>query len=754
MTKPIPARGVATRRNARHRRPARRAGLAAFLLAVAAGCGPSDPLAEIRELHARGRFHDSIESLRALLGERRDDPELYYLYGTALLGIGEPTLAEWPLRRAMQDPEWTVVAGKLLASSEYQSGNHTSAVATLTEVLAEAPDDVEARALRAIALAAGRQRYEEVLADTDRVLELDPENLMILQPRIVALLGLDRIDEAAETIERLKAGVEEQGLGGDARLCTVKALFLVAEEDFEGAEATFEACLEQHPRNALLIQRAVEYYESHGRLEDSLAVLQGALESLPESRAYRSAVAARLRALGRADEALALLLEATGSEVPEQAVAAWIDVSNHYLEQGRLEEAADAARQAYEGTDRPSHDLLFMYADALILTERYDEVRPVIERMTVPSHRAFAEGRLLMETGRQEEALERFAEGATLWPNNAAVRYLAGRAAEQIGDIDRAIEEFRQSVRSSGEGNAARVRLAQLHLAEGALEAAQLAAKDDGRVTWLEDPDLANVEVRAMRQGMEGALPVVRAVPVEGGLRARAAAAMLRGLRRGDHPLSEDDFQAATGLEMRHPENFPALRELVRLQLERDHGSEARELAQAAVEAVPAFAPFHALLGRTLQEAGADAEAARAAFDRALELDPQQPLALEGRARMALAADDAGTAARLLEGVVGRSAERLEAWRLLAEAYAALDRPDERRRALRGLLAEDPTDVPAALALVDLDLAQQRVDARSERRAAAAVRFGGGAPASDALERVRARLAERGEGEAVASGAG
>ena len=120
-------------------------------------CGPTDPLIEIREQHAAGNFEATIEPLRQLLDADSKNPELNRLYGTALLAIGRPSLAVWPLQRASEDPEYAVLAGIQLAAAQLQSSSVNDAAASAGRVLELEPDNLPALTLRARALLAGRQ---------------------------------------------------------------------------------------------------------------------------------------------------------------------------------------------------------------------------------------------------------------------------------------------------------------------------------------------------------------------------------------------------------------------------------------------------------------------------------------------------------------------------------------------------------------------------------------------------------------------
>jgi tetratricopeptide (TPR) repeat protein len=191
------------------------------------GCGPPDPVAEIRELHAAGRFADSLEPLRGLVEARPDDVEVHYLYGLALLRSGQPSLALWSLRKAMEDPDWLVPAALQLGAGALTTGNHEEAMKAADRILEVEPDHLEALLLRAHARVESRRDYEGALADADRVLELDPENVDALVPRTLALLGLERTEESDVALKELESRFEEADLGIDntARFCAARAMF-------------------------------------------------------------------------------------------------------------------------------------------------------------------------------------------------------------------------------------------------------------------------------------------------------------------------------------------------------------------------------------------------------------------------------------------------------------------------------------------------------------------------------------------------
>ena len=175
------------------------------LLALVSGCGaPPDPLAEAKRLQANLRFQESLTPLRELIDERTEDLEVYLLYGTALIRSGSPSLATWPLRKAMEDPDLTVRATNLMATAAVHTGNLEAAEEYANMALEIEPDNLEALSIRSMARVQSRRDYEGALADADRILELDPENPAPLIPRATSLLALDRVEEAGDALKALE----------------------------------------------------------------------------------------------------------------------------------------------------------------------------------------------------------------------------------------------------------------------------------------------------------------------------------------------------------------------------------------------------------------------------------------------------------------------------------------------------------------------------------------------------------------------
>jgi tetratricopeptide (TPR) repeat protein len=716
-----------------------------LLLALAVACGPSDPLEGVRAQQAQGDFAASLEPLRELLAERPDDAEIQYLYGRALALTGQTSLAEWSLREAMNDPEFLVPAGLQLAFGALQTGNFPMAIETTTRMLEAEPENVDVLLMRANAYAHSRMHHEEALEDVARLEELAPDNLDAMEPKILALLGLERAEEAGEALADLGRRIEETGdetpLAG--WYCATAALFADESGEKERAAELWADCTERFPAHTNVINNALQFYDARFEFDRSLEILRRAYEEMPSSREIRVSFADRLRAAGQTEEAEALLREGTESEALEVQAAAWIDLAKHFQTVEDFPAAARAAERSVETARKvgPVHaQLLFEYADALLLAGELDRALEVTEGMTVPAHREMIRARVAQERGQPAEALEHFDEAFRLWPDNVFARYYAALAAEAVGDFDRAIEAYRYAIRLAADATDARVRLARLHEAEGRPAEALAVLRTNVQKAPLDVAgEMYTIELWALTgrdDQVRRAFSILRntspdhlgmaVAQAAKGLRERAGAGATVRMLRGT---------LKTGLDLSEPRAAEALRALVEHSHPAGLLDEAGADVRAAVAAHPDEAAFQEILGRWHELEGADREAARVAYARALELDPTYGRAELGLGRLALPEDPEAALARF-DRVLATEPESADALRGAAAALSALGRAADSEARLEALLRHHPLEAETAKELVERHLAAGAVTERSVDLAQRIVRFGDRATGLDLLSRV------------------
>lgn len=708
--------------------------------ATSVGCSPSDPLEEIRAQQEAGRFAATIEPLRQLMSERRDDAEVNYRYGLALARTGQPSLADWSLSEAMKDPEWLLPAGQQLAFNALGSGNHDRAIEIATAILEAHPENFDVLLLRANAYARSRIQLEEALVDVERLLELDPESPEAMEPKILALIGLDRVEELTQAIEDLGKQIEESQVGpeSEAWYCATTAIFADDSDEEELALERWDDCLERFPGHGNVVSGALRFFDSRGRHDRGLEILEAALAAEPDSRSYRIRLANRMRFASRAEESEQLLRNATESEHAQIAALAWFDLAKHFQDLEQHAQASEAQEHAVTlsreaGLIHPQ--LLLEYADALLLAEKFDEALVVADEMTLPAHAAMIRARVAQQQGDPRKALEQFEEAFRLWPDNPFARYYAAIASEAIGDFDSAVEAYRYSIRIAPDATDARNRLARLHVAEGHpsealallrhqadyapldLEGELLSLRLWGRLG--QGQALLN-QLNRISSGSPQLLGKALASAAEGVRERAGAEAALRLV--GDSPA----------VDLTLPENADALRTFVRFSFAAGVGQKARPSVEAAVAKHPEIGVFREIEGLWLELSGSAAARARGSYQAALEIDPQNAQALAGLGRVAGDPDEARSFFRR-----AAAADPLDpdlAWAAVESEIDARG-SSAAEESLESLLSTHPYEHRAASALAELQLERGSASERTVELARRAARFGGGSDALDLLAR-------------------
>ncbi len=722
-------------------------GLALFVVVCALACGqsPEARLADIRVDQDLGRFRETVVPLRELLEASPDDPELNHLYGVALLRTGQPGLAMWPLRKSAQAPGRAIEDGLLLTRALLRGGSPEDALEAANRVLELVPDSVEAIRLLIEARLAARQN-EAVLADVERLLALEPGDAGALISRLLALLNLDRVDEAERALAAVSAAVEDPEIEFDwqPRACGATATFTKEKGDADAAEALWNDCLEQFPAEEIVVFGAVEFFTERRQPQRAAEILRRAYEAERTHLPFIEALAHRLGVTGESAEAKRLLLGATRDGVNDRQ--AWFSLADYHEQRDELAKARDAMKQGLSAMVEIPTTLLAGYVDLLIRAGNYDEADEAIGVFEDdPLIVNLLGGRLLLARGKPAEALEALETGLRLWPGNSVARLLVAQAAEQLGDYDRALAEYVESVRAD-RGNRESV-FGLLRLLE-ALGRSQEAIPILSRYQLARPRDAESLVLAiriANRAGqwevLNRALRALGDLPGQRGVLAAEVAAIQAG---GFGPAAGIEAIRRAELDLTSPINGPALGALVQYLVAQGKSSEALEAAQEALADHSDEALFHELRARALRAAG-DPGSAREALERALELEPQRASALAELAALMAERGDRETAIALYDRADRAGPERAAyAWEAI-QLVAASDDGAEVERRLEAMLGRHGMHAGAA------NLLAQRLLARDPERALAlarrAVRFRGGPDALDTLGRIQL---ERGDAERAA----
>ncbi|MBK7948512.1 MAG: tetratricopeptide repeat protein [Deltaproteobacteria bacterium] len=403
--------------------------------------------------------------------------------------------------------------------------------------------------------------------------------------------------------------------------------------------------------------------------------------------------------------------------------------------------------------DEPTQSAILSHADLLARAGRHDDARRVAKSLDNAEFGNLIEARIALDEGDPKRALEHLDKVFPSWPNNAGARYYAARAAEQLGDFARAVEEYRQSIRSAPEQTEAALRLAKLYRAGGALAECWSNAWQYVTV-YTEDPEGARTIVscatrdeKATLQGLFRQLWGTKLWPAAVAARLHALAE-LNGAERGLEWLAEITGPTA---DLTNPFFAELLREQVRLQLSAGRKTEAEKSVAAALTAHPDDSALLEIRAMLLESTGGEPAAVQTAFEAAVAKDSKNWLALEGVARAKERSGDLAGAIEAYDRSTKIHPESPEAARQAAIlATKAGARPEEIAKRWLDLLKEHPWDGPAAAVYARLLLDRGETDATTLDFAERGVLFGGGKEAEKLLIAVHEARGEKDRARQVA----
>jgi len=162
-------------------------------------------------------------------------------------------------------------------------------------------------------------------------------------------------------------------------------------------------------------------------------------------------------------------------------------------------------------------------------------------------------------------------------------------------------------------------------------------------------------------------------------------------LETGDAVSAEKELRKAASLGLAPERNLPLLAQALLAQ------GKAKEVLDAIKPELAAkSAPLTALRGEALLASG-DTDAAKAAFDAALAIDPASGAALTGLARHALMKNDVATAQRYGADAIAKDGKNPDVWMFQGGLLRGLEKPDEALAAYDKVLALRPHDRNANL---------------------------------------------------------
>jgi tetratricopeptide (TPR) repeat protein len=607
--------------------------LAVLVLVTACQYDRESRLAEIRALQAAGQFEESIAPLRVLLTADAGLAEANYRLGVALVQTGRPSLAIWPLQKASQSEELRIQAGLLLSSTLLSTESFEEAIRAADQVLAEEPERIAALYTRAHANISSGQPAE-ALVDADHILELRPDDFMGTTLRVAALVDLERFEDAEATHMKLKEGREKAGDDNSAaRACAVLARFYANSEDFDKATKTILECFDSYPTHSYVQQYASDYFTELKKPDEAVKIWRKSVEHAPEDIGLRTKLGTLLHRSGRLPEAEVVYKETVELFDTSQA---WQLLAVFYRSTGRISESREAIEKALEKSRKEPPALRFALADALIAEGNYARAEEIAKTMKEPSYRSLVRGSVKLAQGEPAEALKLLEAGLRLWPNNAGARYVAGQAALQLGDLQRALAEYREATRLADNATDAALAMARIYYSLKKYPAAQQFAERHilRRPFTSGDAHVIAIRAAAEQRNWKKAESLLKNLNAREGTRNLVVVEHAGVMRKQSGVESAIEVVEQSGLDLSDEANAMALTSLTLDLIALGRQDEALERVDKALANHPTNPRILDIRGRLLARMGRDEEAL-AAVAKALEADPDFAPALEVRATYA-----------------------------------------------------------------------------------------------------------------------
>ena len=657
---------------------------AVFVVALAAGCGGSDPqtlISSARAYLAKGDAKSAVIELKTALQGQPDSAEARYLLGKALLAEEEPFGAAVELRKALELKHPREVVLPDLARAMLGHGKHKELIgefgtATLdnTEAMASLKTSVGQAHLRQGAASEALSAFKEALAASPGYVAA--QNALARQ---LALSG-DRdgsVKAASDIIAQGKADAETWVLQGD--------LLAFTKGDKDGAIAAYRKGLGVDPAyipaHEGIMQLLIATSDTPGAAAQ-LAQMQKARPSHPSTRFFQAHVAYLQGDHKSAKEHVLQLLKLAPDHPGVNQLAGAVELASGTNEQARA--YLNKALQGAPGSVVARRLLASAFLRAGEQAKALEVLQPLLARAAPDGIALSLAGEAHMLAGELDKANTMFSLAAKANPSNtnnltalARTRFLKGDAVGAVADLEQIAANDTSSVADlelvnahfRRKDHAAALKAIEgldrkqpgKPLAEHLRGVAHLGLKDTQRArasfekalsidaTYfpaafnLAALDVADKKPEAAQLRFE---TILKRQP--GHLRALLSLADLKG--RSGAPRQEV-VELLTTAVRQNPSEPVAHLSLVNKLLADKQTDAALAAAQQAEAALPNQAAILDALGRAQQATG-QTNQALATYNKIIALHPGNPAAHLRIADMKLASKDSGAAIDSLKRAV------------------------------------------------------------------------------------------------------
>jgi putative PEP-CTERM system TPR-repeat lipoprotein len=496
-------------------------------------------------------------------------------------------------------------------------------------------------------------------------------------------------------------------LPGNRGLQLKATQLLLLAQRFDDAKARATALLEKNPEDVDALLLRANAMAQLRDLEGALREIEDALKIQPdEERAYLSRADVQVRG-GQREEAEKSFRRAV--ELQPSAANPRLAYANFLWSEGRATEAEQQIREAVAAEPR---DLMAnrMLAALFAATKRPSEAEAPLKVVADVSGRPAAKFELAQfyaGVGRTDEAIKLLTE-LERDPSSAAraelmiaeIEYRKGDTRTAHGRLDKLL------TRTPNDAVALALKaqwLGRDNKLDEALERAKAAVKADPRLVQ------AHFVLGQVQSGRRDIPEAIKAYTEVLRLNPRVAAAQIELSRLNALSGNKDaSLRYAEEAKQTAPASVSARVALVRSLLARSDleraGAELADLLRGAPSAA-----VHALNG-TYLVMRKDQRAARAAYERALQMTPGHLEAVRGLISLDVANKDYGPAIKRVDAELAKRPDQVELMAIASRVYEEAGQPQRAEQLLRQAVAKDPQFQNGYAGLAQLYMKQRRVD--------------------------------------------
>jgi tetratricopeptide (TPR) repeat protein len=484
------------------------------------------------------------------------------------------------------------------------------------------PENYPARIDLANLLIAGRD-FKQAQEQTDLLLQKQPDNPQAHMAAANLLIGQENLPAAAQEMQKaISLGPNNWDFYLDL------ALLQIRTNQPDAAEANFKKAVEVNPK-AVQAQLALgSYYQSRSRFPEAEQQFRHAIEVDPKDPDAPAALARFYVAQGRKGDAEQFLKQVK-NRFPDNP-AGYRMLGDFYFATGDLDKATAEYAVLYHDHAKDMQ-VQKNYVQLLILKNRLEEASKLNDAILAANandnEALIYRAQIQIRGGHASDAAQTLENALKNEPDNGVAHYHLGLALDQLGDPERALDEWRTAVRLRPDLIEAQRALTTAAMRQGDMATLEQTAT---QIINLQPASPDGYAMRALskinrKQFASAEEDVKKAIDV-------APQSSLGYIQLGNLKLVQKQYgEAGKAYQQaldREPSSKDGLSGLMNTYLADNQPDKAIAAANLQIAKSPDSSAFYDLLGTALFNRKKDYEGAEAAFKKSAALDKNNADAL------------------------------------------------------------------------------------------------------------------------------